>query len=578
MGSVAALNIKENRSTLSSDWAALAAAHSQKQLEAIPKAWTLSEDTLKEITGHGTDRHGRLVELQTAQKSGLLSDHEIGISQATASELVQKIHAGELTSAEVTVTFCKMAAVAQQTTSCLTEIFFDEGIERAKWLDQQLQTTGKVVGPLHGLPVSLKDSLHVKGRHATVGYTEYLRRDPPNKNSALVDLLLDAGAVLYCKTNVPQTMMTADSENHIFGRTLCPHKTTLTAGGSSGGEGALVGFRGSPLGVGTDIAGSIRIPSLCCGTYGFKPSSNRVPFGGQSHYPFPIHGLDLIEPTAGPLANSVADLSLFMRTVTRRSPWKYDPTAHHLGWRALPHNYAKRLTIGVLPEDPLYKLHPPVRQTIDKAVAVLKAKGHNIVHLPYEAATSVDLGGRIGFQLFTLGGPSPDQVLEEAGEPLVYSVEKRVHPFAHGGLPVPPSGDKFAETIQITKVKAAYAEAWQKTWGSFDLDVVLAPGAISTSVPHDTYGCPMYTLMWNVLDYPAGIIPYGTSSSAEFPEHQKGNATFDSDYIPEAADGAPCAIQIVAPRFHDEECLQAMELIDKELRQDAQLEHSRPRI
>ncbi|EEY19601.1 acetamidase [Verticillium alfalfae VaMs.102] len=555
MGSVAALSIEENRSTLSSDWAALAAAHSQKQREAIPKAWTLSDDTLKEITGHGTDRHGRLVELQTAQKSGLLSDHEIGISQATASELVQKIHAGELTSAEVTVTFCKMAAVAQQT-----------------------------------------DSLHVKGRHATVGYTEYLRRDPPNKNSALVDLLLDAGAVLYCKTNVPQTMMTADSENHIFGRTLCPHKTTLTAGGSSGGEGALVGFRGSPLGVGTDIAGSIRIPSLCCGTYGFKPSSNRVPFGGQSHYPFPIHGLDLIEPTAGPLANSVADLSLFMQTVTRRSPWKYDPTAHHLGWRALPHNYAKRLTIGVLPEDPLYKLHPPVRHTIDKAVAVLKAKGHNIVHLPYEASTSVDLGGRIGFQLFTLGGPSPDQVLEEAGEPLVYSVEKRVHPFAHGGLPVPPSGDKFAETIQITKVKAAYAEAWQKTWGSFDLDVVLAPGAISTSVSHDTYGCPMYTLMWNVLDYPAGIIPYGTSSSAEFPEHQKGNATFDSDCmaasthwhgpknadpkidIPEAADGAPCAIQIVAPRFHDEECLQAMELIDKELRQDAQSAHSRPRI
>ncbi|KAG7148754.1 Acetamidase like protein [Verticillium longisporum] len=156
MGSVAALSIEKNSSSLSSDWAALAAVHSQKQREAIPKAWVLSEDTLKEITGHGTDRHGRLVELQTAQKSGLLSDHEIGISQATASELVQKIHAGELTSEEVTATFCKMAAVAQQTTSCLTEIFFDEGIERAKWLDQQLQTTGKVVGPLHGLPVSLK--------------------------------------------------------------------------------------------------------------------------------------------------------------------------------------------------------------------------------------------------------------------------------------------------------------------------------------------------------------------------------------------------------------------------------------
>ncbi|KAM0276602.1 hypothetical protein ACHAQH_006559 [Verticillium albo-atrum] len=545
MGSVVIEPVEEKRSPLSSDWAVLAAAHSKKQRESIPKAWILQDDVLKAITGHGTAKEGRLMELQAAQKCGLLSDHEIGISQANASDLVQKLQRAELTSEEVTVAFCKMAAVAQQTvgsvqldwylitadiqfkTSCLTEIFFDQGIERAKWLDEQLQTTGKVVGPLHGLPISLK---------------------------------------------------TADSENHIFGRTLCPHKTTLTAGGSSGGEGALVGFRGSPLGVGTDIAGSIRIPSLCCGTYGFKPTTHRIPFAGQSHYPFPIHGLEIIEPAAGPLANSVGDLSLFMQTVTKRSPWKYDATAHHLGWRALPHNYAKRLTVGVLAEDPTYKLHPPVRHTIERAVAILKAKGHNIVHLPYDASTSAGLGGRIGFQLFSLGGPGPDQVAQEAGEPLVYSVDKRVHPFGHGGLPVPPSGDKFAETIQITEVRAAYGAAWQKTWGDHELDVVLAPGATSTSVPHDTYGCPVYTLMWNVLDYPAGIIPFGTSSSAEFPEHQKGTAEFDADYIPESCDGAPCAIQIVAPRFHDEECLQAMELIDKELRQDAQAAITRARI
>ena len=140
------------------------------------------------------------------------------------------------------------------------------------------------MGPLHGLPISIKDSFCVKGLQSTVGYVEFLKHEPSKTNSALVELLLALGAVLYVKTNIPQTMMvslravhsprifkianklqTGDSDNNIFGRTLNPHNTSLTAGGSSGGEGALTAFRGSILGVGTDIAGSIRIPALCCG-------------------------------------------------------------------------------------------------------------------------------------------------------------------------------------------------------------------------------------------------------------------------------------------------------------------------
>lgn len=111
----------------------------------------------------------------------------------------------------------------------------------------------------------------------------FINRPAADFNSPLVDILLDNGAVLYVKTNIPQTLMTADSENNVFGRVLNPNKLTLTAGGSSGGEGALVGMRGSILGVGTDIGGSIRIPAFCCGTYGFKPSTDRVPFGGQTN-------------------------------------------------------------------------------------------------------------------------------------------------------------------------------------------------------------------------------------------------------------------------------------------------------
>jgi amidase len=89
----------------------------------------------------------------------------------------------------------------------LTEHFFAQAIERARYLDEYLKREGKVVGPLHGLPISVKDSFQVKGLHTTVGYVSFLKNGPATENSAMVDLLLDLGAVLYVKTNIPQTLM-----------------------------------------------------------------------------------------------------------------------------------------------------------------------------------------------------------------------------------------------------------------------------------------------------------------------------------------------------------------------------------
>jgi amidase len=280
-------------------------------------------------------------------------------------------------------------------TSCLTEHFFDKALERARFLDEYLRKEKRVIGPLHGLPVSIKDSFCVQGIQSTVGYVSFLAREPAASNSALVEMLLDLGAVLYVKTNVPQTMMvsvpnkviqtppkltttkTADSDNNIFGRTLNPHNTTLTAGGSSGGEGALVAFRGSILGVGTDIAGSIRIPALCCGVYGFKPTIDRIPWGGQVA-DIAMEGLPGLKPAAGPLAHSLSDINLFMSTVLRADPWKYDATASPVPWQGLPDttNPQPVLTIGVLPEDAHFPLHPPVRRALDSAITALSNAGH----------------------------------------------------------------------------------------------------------------------------------------------------------------------------------------------------------
>jgi amidase len=145
-------------------------------------------------------------------------------------------------------------------TNCLSEVLFSEAIEAAKILDDHVRKTGKVVGPLHGLPISLKDNFNLIGKDSTVGFVSWVN-DPANYNSTLVELLRSLGAVFYVKTNVPTAMMIAESVNNVFGRTVNPLNRSLTSGGSSGGESALIAFGGSSLGVGTDIGTLLQPPT-----------------------------------------------------------------------------------------------------------------------------------------------------------------------------------------------------------------------------------------------------------------------------------------------------------------------------
>ncbi len=139
---------------------------------------------------------------------------------------------------------------------------FDKAIARARQLDEYHRKTGRTKGPFHGLPISIKDNFNVIGHDSTVGFTS-LVNDPATYNSTLIDLLLDAGAVLYVKTNVPTAMMIAESVNNLFGRTVNPRNRNLTSGGSSGGESALIAFGASRLGVGTDIGKMPSSSSVC---------------------------------------------------------------------------------------------------------------------------------------------------------------------------------------------------------------------------------------------------------------------------------------------------------------------------
>jgi amidase len=243
-------------------WESIAATKRQVLGDSIPAEWLIPAAILP-----STDQ---LDVTNFPQESGFFTEHELEITSSPAPTILSHISSESWTSEMVTKAFCKTAAVAQQLvtlpletqkekkcltgtqTNCLSEILFDRAISQAKELDAYFQKTGKTKGPLHGLPISLKDNINVIGYDSSIGFTSLVNK-PAINNSTIVDILLEAGAVIYCKTNVPTAMMISETVNNLFGRTVNPLSRNLTTGGSSGGEAALIAFGGSRIGVGSDI-------------------------------------------------------------------------------------------------------------------------------------------------------------------------------------------------------------------------------------------------------------------------------------------------------------------------------------
>jgi Asp-tRNA(Asn)/Glu-tRNA(Gln) amidotransferase A subunit family amidase len=444
-----------------------------KQAEAnakIPFEWRFAAEILRQV------ENGELEILDVPSKCGILSKKELAITELPdATSLREKLATQELTAIEVTTAFCKRAAIAQQLTSCLTETMFSEALVRAEELDAHIKTTGKTAGPLHGIPISVKETFNINGVPTSLGFVSFLGRDPAAQNSALVDVLLKAGAVLYVKINVPQTMMTADSHNNVFGRN--PHRNTLTAGGSSGGEGALVAMRGSILGIGTDIAGSIRIPALCCGTVGFKPSVGRVPYAGQTSVGRP--GMTGIAPSAGPLCHSVRDVDMLLRVVFNAPSDDMDDMA--LGFPWIPPLKARtQLIIGVLPEDPQTPMHPNMQRTLRRAIEKLRNAGHHIVDL-CKQIEFLGAAADLAFRYFRI---DPDQTslqhIRKSGEPAIPSLRFTYN--LDGKEEEPTLRGLFDLNVSRAEITAKLRRVFLDN----NLDLIIGPGYQSTAVPHDT--------------------------------------------------------------------------------------------
>lgn len=210
----------------------------------------------------------------TSIPGDILKDVEREITESPSEELLHRLAQGKLKCIDVTNAFLRRAAIAQKLVNCITELLPEHAQERAIYLDQYLASNGKTVGPLHGLPISVKEHIGMKGLGLNAGFASWW--DHKGLDDAhVLKILWDAGCVLYARTTQPQTLMHLETSNNLYGVTVNPYNRRLTSGGSSGGEGALLGLKGSCLGLGTDIGGSIRSPAANCGLYGFRPTSYR---------------------------------------------------------------------------------------------------------------------------------------------------------------------------------------------------------------------------------------------------------------------------------------------------------------
>jgi amidase len=277
--------------------------------------------------------------------------------------------------------------------SCLHEIFFDAAINDAELLDEYYAQHGKPLGPLHGLPISLKDQFHVRDVETTMGYVGWIGTFEGKKNtgkekvyeSEMVIELRNLGAVLYCKTSVPHTLMAGETINNIIGYTWNPKNRNLTTGGSSGGEGALICLKGSPVGFGTDIGGSIRIPAAFNGLYGIRPSSGRLPYEGMANS---MDGQNSILSVVGPIATSVGALKLVIKGILSQQPWLHDPLVAEIPWRdeqeqavldIIKEGGGGQLVFGIMPDDGFVHPQPPVRRAMDLVVKTIEKLGHKVM-------------------------------------------------------------------------------------------------------------------------------------------------------------------------------------------------------
>ncbi|KII84633.1 hypothetical protein PLICRDRAFT_355330 [Plicaturopsis crispa FD-325 SS-3] len=525
------------------------------------------------------ERETRITELAPAFHEAL-TEKDRDVLQRPVKAIVSGVQNGSIDPHDVLLAYSKQALAAHAATNCLTEVMIAEAESKvAQGVNRK--------GPLAGMPVSLKDTAGVAGWDSAIGFSAWVHK-PVKEDSALVRLLRDAGAVPFVKTNIPITLLSFESASDLFGATTNPHKATHSPGGSSGGEAALLAYGGSRIGIGTDVAGSVRVPAHYSGVYTVKASMNRfLKTGGGTS----IAGQEGVPAVYSPMTRTLEDLETFWKAIFSMEPWKYDHTVLPLPWRNIDLSNAKTLKWGVMWTDGVVTPSPACERALREVVTALQAHGHQVVAIdppsPYEAlkvASQLLLAdaGKTAVKPM-VKGESNDPGVRQAL--LMFKTPRWMkHLYAwylrhirgdelYAGLIETWHEKTVAEFWALVAQREDYRKRWFDMWTDEELDFVLTVPNALPAVPHggmkEGFKSCGYTFLFNLLDYAAGVLPIthvDRSRDALPPSFKAKNAIEAGAYKAydvDAMHGLPIGVQVVGRRLEEEKVLEGMKIVQK---------------
>jgi len=503
--------------------------------------------------------------------------------QMSASELAAAIARGDLSAVEAVE--ARIARI-EQVNGALNAVVvkrYDEARASARAADEQ-RARGEPLGPLHGVPITIKECLDLAGTPSTFGL--------PSRASVLaseddpwVARVRAAGAIILGKTNVSQILLYVESDNPVYGRTNNPWNLERSPGGSSGGQAAIIAAGGAPLGLGTDIGGSIRVPATSCGVVGMKPTAGRADDPGR--YSVAI-GQRAIVSQIGVLARMVDDVELGLRVMTDGGAPDGSPT-FPLGDSAGVD--VAKLRVAYYSDDGTFTVAPAVRRAVIEAAGALAGRGAQVTEWrPFEAERGFDLFfGVLGAD----GGASEARMLgRDKRDPriaqllLLATAPRAVVASLAGGLRV--GGQRHLAAIGRNFGYRDAAHYWRLVEQQMDyrrdflraldtdeggpFDVIICPAFSLPALRHgaskDLVTAGGYAILYNVLGYPTGVVPVTRVREGE--ESQRKRSLDRLERVALATErgsaGLPVGVQVVARPWQEHVAFAAMRAIEASLR------------
>ena len=505
------------------------------------------------------------------------------ILDLTARRTAQAIAAGETSASEtVEARIARIEAVNPKLNAVIFKRY-DEARAEANAVDAK-RKSGVALGPLAGVPVTLKDSIDFKGAPSTFGLPSRANAFAPEDETHAARLR-EAGAIVLGKTNVAQMLLFLESDNPLYGRVNNPWNLDRSPGGSSGGEAAIISARGSTLGLGTDLGGSVRNPAAVCGIASIKPTVGRCPDVGRFSYPL---GQTVVESQVGVIARCVEDVALGLEVINGGANPPSDRPRPLLDFTKVD---LAKLKIGYYESDGSLSPCPAARRAVREAAAALSAAGAGVfawtpprvneaIALYYGAMTS---GGR-SFKR-PLGANKADPRVAAL---LRFGAMKQSSA-RHLALLLRTLGQKSLAAVvenfgyrsteaywDLVEQAAAYRADFAKAMDAANkMDLILLP---ANPLPALTHGASAdlgtiggYTILFNLLGLPAGVVPFTRVAAGEESDRLRSRDRVEATArnVELGSAGLPISVQIAGRPWREHTVFAAMAAIETAARKSS---------